>query len=356
MKLAIFGAKSIALGICLAVQKLYPEHEVEAFLVSSLEDNPSVLAGLPVREIQNFSNKEVCVLIATPEDLHTEIMDFLESQGFSKYVCMDAYKEMGLMEKYFDSKGIFPSVHKLPRGHEAAILQIYQAKFHRDKPLKRTYAKADWVVPMQVGAALTTDRVAKEVDCTGDHISGKNVNYCELTALYWMWKNRLEKNGYSNSAEIEYYGLFHYRRILDIQSEDLSRIKENDVDVILPYPMLHEPDIYEHHTRYVKENDWEAMLQALEELHPSYAEAFWGILRQPYLYNYNIIIAKRRVLEQYCQWLFPILERTEALSEPKGWERQDRYIGYLGENLMTLYFLYHQKDLKIYHTGRRMLT
>ena len=74
------------------------------------------------------------------------------------------------------------------------------------------------------------------------------------------------------------------------------------------------------------------------------------------MYNYNIIIAKAAVLQEYCEWLFPILERVEELSIPKGSERADRYIGYIGENLLTLYFLYHKDRMNLVHTGRIMLT
>ncbi len=361
MKLAIFGAKSIALGVCLAIQRLYPEHEVETFLVSSLKDNPSILAGLPVQEVQNYSNKEMLILIAVPEDLHQEITKCLEKQGFFHYVGIDSRKESILMEHYFGLSGAFHSIRRLPFGDEKADLRVYQAKFYKDRQLKEEYEKPDWIVPIQAGAVLTAERVADETDCVGEQISEKNVNYCELTALYWMWKNKLlwndsQNNGVSNTVKhIEYYGLFHYRRVLDIQEEDLLRIKENHVDVILPYPTVHEPDIYEHHTRYVRSSDWGAMMAALWELQPVYAEAFERILKQPYLYNYNIVIARRQILADYCAWLFPILNRVEELSVPKGSERADRYIGYLGENLLTLYFLYHQNSMKIVHTGRIML-
>ena len=57
------------------------------------------------------------------------------------------------------------------------------------------------------------------------------------------------------------------------------------------------------------------------------------------LYNYNAILAKKSVLRDYCARLFTILERTEELSVPKGSKRADRYIGYIGETLKTLYFI-----------------
>ena len=79
------------------------------------------------------------------------------------------------------------------------------------------------------------------------------------------------------------------------------------------------------------------------------------IMAQPYFYNYNMFIARREVFSDFCGWLFPILERIEELSVPAGRQRADRYIGYLGENLTTLYFMYHKNHRKIAHVGRLML-
>ena len=77
--------------------------------------------------------------------------------------------------------------------------------------------------------------------------------------------------------------------------------------------------------------------------------------RQRFLYNYNVILARKDILRDYCEWLFPILKRVEELSVPKGSERADRYIGYMGETLETLYFMKNAEILKIAHTGCRML-
>lgn len=364
-KIAIYGAKSLALGIYEAIHFLYPQYNCIGFVVSSLKNNPNTLAGLKVWELDELKarilpaeREAVEIVIATPEDIHEEITDYLLKNGFKKYICMDSHREAALMEQYYIKKGGFQSLHFPASG--TARLCVYQAKFFMDKPLKQKYEFPEWIVPLQVGAALTTDRVCELCDNQGVHISAKNVNYCELTALYWMWKNRLSLNekpreGF-DSEKKEYYGLFHYRRILDISDRDLFRIKYSEVDAILPFPTLCEPDIKEHHSRYIKESDWNAMLKALKELQPSYAAAYEEIFSQQYFYNYNMLIARKHVLKDYCSWLFPILERTEELSTPKGWERADRYIGYLGESLMTLYFLFHKDDLNIVHTGRLMLT
>ncbi len=97
------------------------------------------------------------------------------------------------------------------------------------------------------------------------------------------------------------------------------------------------------------------MLKALEECAPAYAKVLPDVFADKYFYNYNMLIARKQVFRDYCNWLFPILKRTEELSTPRGWERADRYIGYLGESLMTLYFMVHKNDLRIAHTGRLML-
>ncbi|MCC8121248.1 MAG: DUF4422 domain-containing protein, partial [Oscillospiraceae bacterium] len=62
--------------------------------------------------------------------------------------------------------------------------------------------EGDIYLPVQVGA-YRKPSIGYARDDSGDHISGKNPSYCELTGLYWLWKN----------VSAEYYGLVHYRRL-----------------------------------------------------------------------------------------------------------------------------------------------
>ena len=64
-------------------------------------------------------------------------------------------------------------------------------------------------IPIQCGAEGKT--LIKEVlqDNIGEHISGKNQEYCELTAQYYAWKQEL----------CDYYGFCHYRRFFCFEEQ-----------------------------------------------------------------------------------------------------------------------------------------
>ena len=74
----IYGAKSIALGVCRAIQALIPENRLQGFAVTSLEGNPRTLAGLPVWELGELMDYGTQFLIATPENIQGEIVQYLE--------------------------------------------------------------------------------------------------------------------------------------------------------------------------------------------------------------------------------------------------------------------------------------
>ena len=132
-------------------------------------------------------------------------------------------------------------------------------------------------------------------------------------------------------------------------------VNANDIDAVLPYPMLYEPNIEAHHLRYLTDQEWSGVLQALKELEPEYALGFKEISSQEYLYNYNVILAKPEVLNDYCTWLFRLLFRIEEINDPDGNKEPNRYLGYVAETLETLYFMYNKDKLKIAHTGCRFL-
>jgi len=359
MNIVIYGAQAIALGAYKAIKELTPDRDILCFLVTEMGINAPVLGGKSVRELKEFASSlsseekdNIEVLIATPDTVMEAIENSLDAEGLFRHVRLDSLRWAQMQQMAFAKNGKFMPLAAYSIGTDITKVSVYKAKFFKDKELSTPFVNPKYMHDLQVGTERTDVRVAKLLDNQGDNISHKNGNYSELTGLYWIWKNRLE---ISVPDADEYVGLAHYRRMFDISEDDLRRIKANDIDVLLPYPMPYEPCIEAHPKRYLKEVDWQALLTALEELQPEYAKAFKDILKGQYMYNYNIIIARKEVLQDYCSWLFPILERTEELSEPKGCERADRYIGYMGEILETLYFMYNKDKLTIAHAGCRFL-
>lgn len=361
MNLVIFGAQGIALGTYLSICHLYPIRKVDCFLVSERGINAEYLADIPVLELDFYADRlsqaekqNVEILIATPECMMPEIEKELDRKGLYCHVRLTSARFSQLQNFYHSCDREFLPLAALPIGYHKADMHVFMAKFYKDKRLVQKFPGQEWITPIQVGASLCRERIANILDCEGEHISEKNVNYSELTALYWIWKNRL--NGQWGDDPDAYYGLCHYRRVLELSEDDLCRLTDNAVDVVLPFPMPYEPDMEAHHRRYIRKQDWDTLLMVLKELYPQYIPEISEVLSQQYLYNYNIIIAKKGVLDSYCRWLFPILERVEELSLPKGKDRADRYIGYMGETLATLYFMMNKKNLTIVHTGYRFLT
>lgn len=356
MKVVIYGAQGIALGAYNAIKLLHPEKKIACFFVTERGINSATLGGIPVIELSEYikdkteeEKANVTVLICTPENVMESIEKSLDEVGMNNHIRIDSLKWACLQEKAFTLSGTFAPLSTFSVGGKKADIEVFKMVHHKDKPLVTNYKDPVYVTSVQVGALLTDIRMTKYTDNQGDNISEKNGDYSELTGLYWIWRNRIKRQ------DEKYYGLAHYRRFLELSEDDLLRLADNDIDVVLPYPMPYEPNIEAHHLRYLSDSEWDAVLHALEELHPDYSRAFKDILKQEYFYNYNVILAKKDVLDDYCSWLFPLLFRIEENNDPNKEKEPNRYMGYVGETLETLYFMYNKDNLKIAHVGCRFL-
>ena len=155
-------------------------------------------------------------------------------------------------------------------------------------------------------------------DDEGDNISKKNNTYCELTALYWAYKN----------LKADYIGLCHYRRYLDINNIDI-----NKYDVILPKKRHYYIEtVYSHFKHAHGSKPLDIVEEVIEEIYPEYAESYKKQMNKSSLHLYNMFIMKYDIFIDYCDFLFDILGKTE---EQLG--DFDRIYGHIGERLMDVY-------------------
>lgn len=218
--------------------------------------------------------------------------------------------------------------------------------------------KEDYFLPVQVGRALHDD-LGYQGDHTGDSISDKNPKYCELTAMYWAWKN----------GEYDVLGLCHYRRFFDIENKtdrinDIRFISKNDFakhrfpkekisaylkkhDVILPKPKVSEYSIEKNYGSAHLEEDYRILTGVLEELYPEYKQSWHKVSHfTNKLIHYNMFIAPKHIVNDYCEWLFSILFEVEKRIKLSPYVYQQRVIGFMAERLMTLYFTHNHFNIK----------
>ena len=191
--------------------------------------------------------------------------------------------------------------------------------------------------PIQVGKALHPDLdLGFTCDNTGDNISEKNASWCELTALYWGWKN---------IHDVDYLGLNHYRRYF--KTPDIEKtIDEYLCEGGKPYDIIvaKNPDNLSDHQRMTdligvtSTEDAYLFADSFLSLYPQYHDAFLHYFyHSRKSYPFQLFIASKQLYDEYCAFMFPVLELFEQRSKPHGYTRQKRVVGYLAEYFLGLF-------------------
>lgn len=190
-------------------------------------------------------------------------------------------------------------------------------------------------------------------DNIGKNISHKNSNYCELTALYWIWKNY-------NDANCDILGLCHYRRFFSKSKyfkSDKLFLSENDVnkilsqyDIILPEKNRWNVTVGEMYYNYGegKKKDLLLLRKKIIDFFPEYLNDFDKVINEKSASYRNMFITKKKFFNEYCMWLFTLLNELEKDIVLEGYTvAEARIYGYLSEILLNVW-VEHQK-LKIKH-------
>lgn len=187
-------------------------------------------------------------------------------------------------------------------------------------------------------------------DDSGDNISSKNPNYCELTGLYWMWKE----------SDADIIGLCHYRRYLKSDKGKLIEKEEiieylNENDIILPKKSeLIKGSYWETYKDHYLLDALKITQEVIKNESPDYLETFNKILSQSEFVNYNMFIAKKELIKDYCEWVFPILESVENKINV---EEYPRVFGLISEAIFNVWIEHNKltiKECNIKYLGNKL--
>ena len=212
----------------------------------------------------------------------------------------------------------------------------------------------DVYLPVHVGREGKAD-IGYIGDNTGENISNKNANYCELTGLYWAWKN----------LEADYIGLCHYRRYFTrsnprncakkkaaiLSKKEYEEILQT-IPIIVPDKRCYYIEImrsHYNHSHYAKDLDMTEIV--LKELYPEYGVAFDEVMNHTWAHMFNMFVMRRDYFDDYCTWMFRILEEVEKRTDITNYNAVEaRIYGYLSELLLDVWlekngYDYHEQNV-----------
>jgi hypothetical protein len=214
-------------------------------------------------------------------------------------------------------------------------------------------------------------------DDTGDNISRQNRSYCELTAVYWIWKN------YEKLDDLDYVGLMHYRRhfifrpdyrltffervrrlfsknrsfvrvkMMDGEYEgrfglDASTVRKaiSNYDIVVPVPQDLLTTVYQNFKLNQKTGYLDTALDVLREKYPGYVGAAEECMRSFSANWGNMFVMKPAAFREYCSFVFSIMQEVErrvggASSEHSN--LKDAHAAYIIERMWIIWLTYHKK-------------
>ena len=185
-------------------------------------------------------------------------------------------------------------------------------------------------------------------DDTGDNISDRNAGYCELTAMYWIWKN----------TDDPFKGLAHYRRYFGRRAFS-SRVRDivgyealigmlEGRDLLAAKPAVYHVNAREQLLMDCCTPETFSKLEAVvEALSPEYMDAFRAFFAGNRAAQYNMLLCRKTLFDDYCAWLFPILFSLEDrvdLTDASDYQR--RLFGFMGERLMNVWLLHNRLSVE----------
>lgn len=213
--------------------------------------------------------------------------------------------------------------------------------------------KDDMYLPLHVGAK-GKEKLGYITDDTGNNISEKNPYFCELTGIYWAWKN----------LNSDYIGLAHYRRHFasrtinkaDLFNSVLSIEETNELlknnDIIVPkLRKYYIENLYSHyeHTMYIEPLDITGKI--IEEKYPEYKKEFNKLHKRTGAHMFNMFIMKKDKFDEYCKWLFDILFELEKRVDNSKYDSfHARFYGRVSELLLDVWLNtneYPYKEIKV---------
>lgn len=187
-------------------------------------------------------------------------------------------------------------------------------------------------LPIHVGAA-GKESIGYQKDDEGENISDLNPYFCELTGLYWAWKNLKD----------DYIGLVHYRRhfAMDGRTLELKQIEPylGKIKIFTPKKRWYVIETLKSHYEHTHYSEHLVVTRnVVLDKYPEYKKAFDKTLKRRWGYMFNMMIMEQNLLNEYCTWLFDVLFEVFKQIDCRNYSAfEKRYVGRISELLFNVW-------------------
>ncbi|MBR1374697.1 MAG: DUF4422 domain-containing protein [Cardiobacteriaceae bacterium] len=192
------------------------------------------------------------------------------------------------------------------------------------------------------------------LDNTGENISHKNENFCELTAIYWAWEN----DYFDEIASFCHYRRFfageeNYEKHKIISELEISQILQS-YDIILAKPRNYFIFTVEQQYKFAHySKDFEKLRFVIAQKYPEYLQAFEKVAKSRKLSLYNCFAMRKNLFNQYSEFIFSVLFDIEKELDISNYDAyQKRVFGFLAERLLNVFV--EKNNLNVYY--RKIVT
>jgi len=176
-------------------------------------------------------------------------------------------------------------------------------------------------------------------DNTGDNISYLNQVYCELTGLYWVWKN---------GKKSKYVGFEHYRRHFEIDKDNILKMMAK-YDILLPKhnSTLGFGTIYDHYGYCHNIKDMDIINEIISDLYPEYMDTYNLIIKEGVNhFACNSFITSWKNFDRMLTFLFNIFNEFQNRLNLKTVDDFKKYIkaNFSDENILRREYRVHGEN------------
>lgn len=206
-------------------------------------------------------------------------------------------------------------------------------------------------LPIHVGCE-GKENLGFQGDNAGENISTLNPYYCELTGLYWAWRN----------LDCDYLGLVHYRRYFTkmtkkynesiniddviLNRHEIEQLLESSEVIVPKRRKYYIETLYSHYDHTFDGTHLDLARTMIEMKSPEYLPSFEKVMKQRSGYMFNMFIMKKELADDYFTWLFPILDSMYESMDLSGLtDFEARLFGRVSELLFNVWL--DKNNLKI---------